>query len=302
MLSLAFCVVAMPAQAAAVAPKISSITPTQTTAGTFTLTITGSNFDSGAVDQIYWKADSHFVGQGTVQSRTSSKIVVKQLMTGTTPGAYIVKVKNSNGQISNGVTLTISAVVAPKISSSYSASSTNLQVLANQAQWSTYRSSPLQELMLSVSAGNLQTNGLSKANSPITSLVKGVNNINALRVGNGQCAVFVEAISPKLYETASWMKGKPICSVVNGKVVFDTSIPAGTIIATFTGIPGSKSYLGHCAIYGNPTSTGINVWDSNYVYGATARVARHSIPSTTAKTSGSNLNYANDYCVVNVEK
>jgi len=113
MLSLAFCVVAMPAQAAAVAPKISSITPTQTTAGTFTLTITGSNFDSGAVDQIYWKADSHFVGQGTVQSRTSSKIVVKQLMTGTTPGAYIVKVKNSNGQISNGVTLTISAAVAP---------------------------------------------------------------------------------------------------------------------------------------------------------------------------------------------
>jgi len=296
MLSLAFCVVAMPAQAAAVAPKISSITPTQTTAGTFTLTITGSNFDSGAVDQIYWKADSHFVGQGTVQSRTSSKIVVKQLMTGTTPGAYIVKVKNSNGQISNGVTLTISAVVAPKISS-YSASSTNLQVLANQAQWSTYRSSPLQELMLSGSAGNLQTNGLSKTNSPITSLVKGIGTINALKVGNGECAVFVEAISPKIYLTASWMKGKPICSVVNGKVVFDTSIPAGTIIATFTGAPGSKTYLGHCAIYGNPTSTGINVWDSNWISG---RVARHCISSTTAKTSGYNYNYANDFCVVNV--
>ena len=118
MLSLAFLCGSLPAQAAAV-PTITSISPSQTTAGTFTLTITGSSFDSGAVDQIYWKADDHFVGRGTVQSRTSSKIVVTESMTGATPGAYVVKVKNSNGQISNGMTLTIksSTPSAPTITS-----------------------------------------------------------------------------------------------------------------------------------------------------------------------------------------
>jgi len=90
-------------------PQITLITPTQTTAGTFDLTIYGNNFDSGAVDQIYWKADGHFVGSGTVKSRTSSKIVVTQRMTGTEAGVYVIKVKNSDGMVSNGKELTISA-------------------------------------------------------------------------------------------------------------------------------------------------------------------------------------------------
>ena len=126
-LSLIFCVVIIPAQAAA-APTITSISPTQTTAGTFTLTITGSGFDSGAVDQIYWKADGHFVGKGTVQSRTSSKIVITESMSGATPGAYVVKVKNSNGQISNGMTLTIKA---PTVNNNLKLSDEGIKFLAN---------------------------------------------------------------------------------------------------------------------------------------------------------------------------
>ena len=89
------------------APQITSITPTQTTAGTFDLTINGRNFDSGAMDQIYLKADGHLVGQGTIKTRSKTRIVVTEFMTGTTPGAYVVKVKNSDGKESSGVALTI---------------------------------------------------------------------------------------------------------------------------------------------------------------------------------------------------
>ena len=45
------------------------------------------------------------------------------------------------------LTITLCALIVPVQAAVYSASSTNLQVLANQAQWSTYQSSPLQELM-----------------------------------------------------------------------------------------------------------------------------------------------------------
>jgi len=98
------------------APQITSISPTQSVAGTFDLTINGNNFDTGAIDQIYWKADGHYVGQGTVLSRTSTRIVVRQYMTGTEPGVYTIKVKNTDGQLSNGVDLTITAP-APQITS-----------------------------------------------------------------------------------------------------------------------------------------------------------------------------------------
>jgi len=88
-------------------PSISSISPSTSNATTFDLTIYGSNFDSGAVDQIYWKADGHFVGQGSVLSRSSSQLVVRQFMTGATLGTYVVKIKNSNGTESNGKDLQI---------------------------------------------------------------------------------------------------------------------------------------------------------------------------------------------------
>lgn len=186
--------------------------------------------------------------------------------------------------------------VIPAQAAEYKITSANLNVLANQAQWAQYKSSPLQELM--VYSKLLNTGTIKPSQFNIQSQVKSVGVIKALYIG--ECAVFVEATCPNIVRTDKWMKGRPICTVKNGKVVYDTSIAPGTVIATFIGAPGSKTYLGHTAIYGNPTSTGINVWDSNFVPPYSGLVARHCIPSTTAKTSGYNTNYANDYCVVNV--
>ena len=98
-------------------PDITNVNPPQATAGDFDLTISGSNFDSGAVDQIYYKADNHFVGQGTaIRNRSGTSFVVTEHLT--TPGVYLVKVKNLDGQESTSskeltvnaapVTLTVS--------------------------------------------------------------------------------------------------------------------------------------------------------------------------------------------------
>ncbi|MBW2664338.1 MAG: IPT/TIG domain-containing protein [Deltaproteobacteria bacterium] len=90
------------------APHITSISPTKIGAGTFDLTINGSNFDNdGAVDKIFWKAEDRFVGQGTILSRSSTRLVVREFMEGTSPGTYVVKVENPDGQISNGIDLEI---------------------------------------------------------------------------------------------------------------------------------------------------------------------------------------------------
>ncbi|HYV06407.1 MAG TPA: IPT/TIG domain-containing protein [Blastocatellia bacterium] len=86
-------------------PSISSISPTSVAASTFDLTINGSNFDSGAIDQIYF--GSTLIGNGSILSRSSTRIVVREFMTGATRGNYTVKVKNSDGRLSNGVTLTL---------------------------------------------------------------------------------------------------------------------------------------------------------------------------------------------------
>jgi hypothetical protein len=90
----------------AASPVISYISPSSAAASSFDLTIYGSNFDSGAVDQIYTPTGA-FMGQGVIKSRTGTQIVVTENMTGTGTGNYTVKVKNSTGQLSNGVTLTI---------------------------------------------------------------------------------------------------------------------------------------------------------------------------------------------------
>ncbi len=97
---------------AALVPQITSISPTQIVGSTFDLTINGNNFDTGAIDQIYWKANGNLIGQGVIISRTSTQIVSRQSMTNIDPGLYSVKVKNSNGQLSNGVDLTITAPVS----------------------------------------------------------------------------------------------------------------------------------------------------------------------------------------------
>lgn len=93
-------------------PEITSITPSKTEAGTFDLTIKGKNFNSKtAVEMVYF--DGKYVGQGTIKSRSSTKIVVTEKMTGALPGVYVVKVRNNPSDPateSNGKELTITAV------------------------------------------------------------------------------------------------------------------------------------------------------------------------------------------------
>jgi IPT/TIG domain len=90
-------------------PQIININPLQTTAGTFDLTINGNNFNSAPEVEVYWKTDGHLVGHGTIKTKSASQIVVTESMTGTTPGVYVIKVKNSDGKESNGADLTINA-------------------------------------------------------------------------------------------------------------------------------------------------------------------------------------------------
>jgi TATA-box binding protein (TBP) (component of TFIID and TFIIIB) len=96
-------------------PKIDSISPATTTPGTFDLSVTGSNFDSRSTVQIF--QNGKLVPAGTVKSRTNSKIIITISLKDS--GVYDVKVKNSNGKISNVKTLTIKAPVSltPKIES-----------------------------------------------------------------------------------------------------------------------------------------------------------------------------------------
>lgn len=92
------------------APTISSISPSSVIGGTFDLTINGSGFDAaGAVDQVY-QPNGSFMGQGTIRSRSgTTQIIVTESMAGAAPFSqpYAVKVKNPDGQLSNGLGLTL---------------------------------------------------------------------------------------------------------------------------------------------------------------------------------------------------
>lgn len=88
-------------------PVITSISPTSQQAGNFILTINGSGFDSEAVPEIYWAADGHFVGNGTVLSQTATKLVAREFMTGAELGTYDVEVDNSDGTMSNEQDFTV---------------------------------------------------------------------------------------------------------------------------------------------------------------------------------------------------
>ena len=101
-----------------VTPQISFINPSSVGASNFSLTINGSGFDSGVIDQIF--LGSTLIGNGSITGRTgSTQIVVTESMANATPGAYTVRVKNSDGTLSNGATLTLTAstVLTPTISS-----------------------------------------------------------------------------------------------------------------------------------------------------------------------------------------
>lgn len=73
------------------------------------MTIDGEGFDSGAVDQVYWKATGGFVGNGTILSRTATRIVVRQAMSGATAGTYQVRVRNGNGALSSPLDFTLTS-------------------------------------------------------------------------------------------------------------------------------------------------------------------------------------------------
>jgi hypothetical protein len=99
------------------APQISSLSPSTVVGSSFTLTINGSNFDeNGAVDQVY-QPNGSFLGQGQIQDRSSTGIVVFQQMAGAAPGNYTVRVKNPDGQESNARTLTLVSQVSVSPSS-----------------------------------------------------------------------------------------------------------------------------------------------------------------------------------------
>ena len=92
--------------------RITSLAPSTVVGSSFTLTITGSGFDtSGAVDQVY-KPDGSLMGRGMIQSLSSTQIVVREEMAGAAPGNYTVRVENPDRQVSNGMTLRLVAQVS----------------------------------------------------------------------------------------------------------------------------------------------------------------------------------------------
>ncbi len=98
-------------------PSITQISPASVAPGVFDLTINGNTFDGGAIDQVFF--GTQLVGSGQILSRNGSQIIVRESMSTATLGTYTVKVKNSSGQTSNGVGLTITQAhgLAPAISS-----------------------------------------------------------------------------------------------------------------------------------------------------------------------------------------
>jgi len=184
----------------------------------------------------------------------------------------------------------------------------NLNALANPdygLKWDLYKTNPMHEYLLKDSTVNLDVVKMESVKIPRRSPATGyiyatkVNEVASRPTSqagfDGQCVAFVKAVTrtPNI-GTSSWMRGRPVVITKDGKKVVDSSIPIGTAIATFTGAAGSKTYSGHTAIYGNPSSTGLNVWDQNYLYDKA--VARHCI-SYSGTTRLSNIN---NYYVVNV--
>lgn len=66
----------------------------------------------------------------------------------------------------------------------------------------------------------------------------------------GQCVSYVKKVCPTLPATSSWKKGALVKN--------NTSIAAGTVIATFNAV---GKYQGHAAIYVSQSVAGITVYD-----------------------------------------
>jgi hypothetical protein len=96
-------------------PDITSISPTSHEAAEFELTIEGANFDDVAEDLIYTMDEQELIVQSVILSRSSTQLVVRENMIDFTPGTYIIKVKNSDGVLSNGKELVITV---PSVTSS----------------------------------------------------------------------------------------------------------------------------------------------------------------------------------------
>jgi len=105
--------------ALAPAPRVSSIQPSSIVGSNFSLTINGAGFDASSVDQIFSQNPDrslNFIGQGTGIHRSADgkQIVVTEHMAGAAPllQPYIVKVMNSDGQLSNAVSLVLNDEVS----------------------------------------------------------------------------------------------------------------------------------------------------------------------------------------------
>lgn len=101
-------------------------------------------------------------------------------------------------------------------------------------------------------------------------------------VGNGQCAVLVEAADPSVGLTATWTQG----AAVQG----NTSLQPGTIIATFDAggeYAGATDGSSHAAIYLGQNSQGIQVEDQWVGQPAQLRTIPWNNPSGFAADTGS---------------
>jgi uncharacterized repeat protein (TIGR03803 family) len=87
-------------------PTVSGIAPVTASAGAlFDLTISGTGFDSGAVDCLVLQGGSYSAClQGIVQSRSGNQLVIQETLTS---GTYFVRVQNSDGNRSNWRQLTV---------------------------------------------------------------------------------------------------------------------------------------------------------------------------------------------------
>lgn len=122
-----------------------------------------------------------------------------------------------------------------------------------------------------------------------TTLVK-YGSISAIKVRDGECVLFVNALANRNYRVASeWRRGTHVLSAT-------TFIPPGTFIATFS---SPTVYSGHVAIFGGylydatGKRNGIFVFDQNYVPDHGGVVARHFIRSSNTKV----MNAASYYVV-----
>lgn len=107
-------------------------------------------------------------------------------------------------------------------------------------------------------------------------------SISAIKVRDGECVTFVNAIANRNGKTADdWERGINVMSA-------STDVTRGTIIATFS---DSTTYYGHVAVFGGylydaaGKRNGLFVWDQNYVPDHGGVVARHFIKSSNYKVA-----------------